>query len=73
MIVVAVLDGVAVDEGVAFELGYAYAKGKFCVGFSTDSRRGAGYFKNPMCEGSIVDTFCHESSLIQRLKQFARA
>ncbi len=37
-IVVAVLDGMEVDSGVAFELGYAYAKGKKIVGVRTDHR-----------------------------------
>jgi len=32
------LDGRAVDEGAAFELGYAYARGKICVGYHTDPR-----------------------------------
>lgn len=33
-----VLDGRVPDEGACFELGYAYAKGKRCIGFKTDSR-----------------------------------
>ena len=33
-----VFDGRVPDEGACFELGYAYAKGKRCVGFKTDSR-----------------------------------
>ncbi len=37
-IVVAVLDGMEVDSGVTFELGYAYAKGKKIVGVRTDHR-----------------------------------
>ena len=37
-LVVAVLDGVDVDTGVAFELGYACASGKTLVGLKTDYR-----------------------------------
>ncbi len=37
-VVVAVLDGNDVDSGVAFELGYAYAKGKRIIGIRTDHR-----------------------------------
>jgi len=37
-VVVAVLDGMEVDSGVAFELGYAYARGKKIVGVRTDHR-----------------------------------
>jgi nucleoside 2-deoxyribosyltransferase len=36
--VVAVLDGVEVDAGVAYEMGYAKALGKPIVGFKTDYR-----------------------------------
>jgi len=37
-VVVAVLDGCDVDSGVAFEIGYAYAKGKPIIGVKTDHR-----------------------------------
>ena len=37
-LVVALLDGVDVDTGVAFELGYAHALGKPLIGLKTDSR-----------------------------------
>jgi nucleoside 2-deoxyribosyltransferase len=37
-IVVAVLDGVDVDSGTAWEIGYAYAKGKPVIGLRTDFR-----------------------------------
>ncbi len=33
-----VFDGRVPDEGACFELGYAYAKGKKCLGFKTDTR-----------------------------------
>jgi nucleoside 2-deoxyribosyltransferase len=37
-VVVAILDGVEVDSGVCFELGYAYAQGKPIIGLKTDHR-----------------------------------
>lgn len=37
-VVVAVLDGVEVDSGVAFEMGYAAAIGKPVIGLKTDYR-----------------------------------
>jgi nucleoside 2-deoxyribosyltransferase len=37
-IVVANLNGVTSDDGAAWELGYAYARGKHLVGVYTDSR-----------------------------------
>lgn len=38
-VVVASLNGVITDDGTAWELGYAYAKGKHIVGLHTDWRR----------------------------------
>jgi Nucleoside 2-deoxyribosyltransferase len=46
--VVAVLDGRTVDEGVAFELGYARALGKLCIGLKTDDRCMLPTGDNPM-------------------------
>ena len=46
--VVAVLDGRTVDEGVAFEIGYARALGKFCIGFKSDDRIMLPTGDNPM-------------------------
>ena len=37
-IVVASLKGVTTDDGTAWELGYAYAKGKYLIGIHTDWR-----------------------------------
>jgi nucleoside 2-deoxyribosyltransferase len=38
-VVVANLNGLGTDDGTAWELGYAYAKGKFIIGLYTDWRR----------------------------------
>ncbi len=37
-VVVAILDGADVDSGTAFEVGYAFAKGKPVIGLKTDMR-----------------------------------
>lgn len=37
-IVLAWLDGSDVDSGTAFEIGYAYCKGKEIIGYATDKR-----------------------------------
>ena len=37
-VVVANLNGLGTDDGTAWELGYAYAKGKYCIGLYTDWR-----------------------------------
>lgn len=47
-ILIAVLDGRTVDEGVAFELGYARALGKYCIGLKTDDRSLLRSGDNPM-------------------------
>jgi nucleoside 2-deoxyribosyltransferase len=47
--VVAVLDGTDVDSGTAAEIGYAFARGKFIVGYRGDFRLSADN------EGSIVN------------------
>lgn len=47
--VIAVLDGVDVDSGTAAEIGYAFGKGKFIVGYRGDFRLAADN------EGSIVN------------------
>lgn len=38
-VVVANLNGITTDDGTAWEVGYAYAKGKYIIGLHTDWRR----------------------------------
>lgn len=55
-LVVALLDGPQVDDGTAWELGYAYAKGIPAVGIRTDARYGGetqGGRINAMLAGSM--------------------
>jgi nucleoside 2-deoxyribosyltransferase len=56
-LLVAVLDGRAVDEGVAFEIGVAYQLGRAVFGLQTDPRRLLPSGNNPMiqCALSGVD------------------
>ena len=51
------LDGRTVDEGAAFELGFAYALGKPCYGLQTDTRRLLPSGNNPMIEFSLRSVF----------------
>ncbi len=56
-VVVALLDGAQVDDGTAWEIGYAYAKGKPVVGIRTDFRNGGDTSHgrvNAMIAGSCV-------------------
>ena len=56
-VVLVILDGRAVDEGAAVELGYAYAKGKPCYGMKTDPRQLLQIGNNPMVDGPLEDVF----------------
>lgn len=52
---VAVLDGADVDSGTAWEIGYAYAKGKPVLGLRTDFRTlGIEGNVNLMIESSVI-------------------
>ncbi|MBQ7457510.1 MAG: nucleoside 2-deoxyribosyltransferase [Desulfovibrio sp.] len=56
-VVVALLDGAMVDDGTAWEIGYAYAKGKVIVGLRTDCRQGGDTplsRVNAMIEASVT-------------------
>ena len=48
-----ILDGRVPDEGACFELGYAYARGKTCIGMKTDVRTSEAGGDNIMLEGAL--------------------
>jgi nucleoside 2-deoxyribosyltransferase len=56
-VVLALLDGRTVDEGVAFELGFAFCLGTNCIGLQTDPRRELPTGNNPMIEGGLDQIF----------------
>lgn len=68
--VIAVLDGRTIDEGVAFEVGYAHALGKVCIAYKSDDRTMLPTGDNPMiamaCEYycSNLDTLVNAVSTI---------
>lgn len=64
-VILAVLDGRSVDEGVAFELGYAFALGKHCVALQTDLRRMASFGNNPMLTGALSDVFASIDEMVR--------
>lgn len=59
----AVLDGRTIDEGVSFELGYAFALGKVCIGFRTDTRVLLPHGNNPMIECCLTTHIQSEDAL----------
>jgi nucleoside 2-deoxyribosyltransferase len=69
-VLVIVMDGRAIDEGASFELGYAFALGKTCVGLKTDSRTLLPFGDNPMIEAALREIFRDEASLISWLADF---
>jgi nucleoside 2-deoxyribosyltransferase len=68
-IIVAVVDGIDIDSGTAWEIGYASAKGKPVIGLRTDFRTlGIEGRVNLMIERSV--TLCTSiQELLNRLKQ----
>jgi len=56
-ILLLVMDGRVIDEGATFELGYAYSRGKICVGLKTDVRSLLAIGDNPMIECALREVF----------------
>lgn len=67
--VFAVLDGRTIDEGVAFELGLAFALNIPCVGFQTDVRRLWPAGNNPMIEEACSEIFNNLEDVKRWLKK----
>jgi nucleoside 2-deoxyribosyltransferase len=66
--ILVVLDGRAIDEGAAFELGYAYANKKLCFGLQTDSRRLLPAGNNPMISEACELIFESTEQCVKELK-----
>ncbi|MFQ5329619.1 MAG: nucleoside 2-deoxyribosyltransferase [Thermodesulfobacteriota bacterium] len=71
--VIAILDGRAIDEGVAFELGVGFSQAKRCVGLQTDSRRLAVWGNNPMITGSLETVFMSVDDLMEWAQSVPRS
>jgi nucleoside 2-deoxyribosyltransferase len=63
-LLIAILDGRTIDEGTAFEIGYAYAHRKPCYGLQTDPRRLLSVGNNPMIVQSLSSVFHSVEGLI---------
>lgn len=66
--IVAVLDGRTVDEGVAYEVGYAHALGKTCIGLKTDDRTLLPSGDNPMILAGCDEICVNVVELVDMLR-----
>lgn len=64
-IMLIILDGRSIDEGAAFELGFAFARGKQCVALRTDPRQLLATGNNPMIESAVCQTFTSLDTLLE--------
>lgn len=71
-VLLAVLDGRSIDEGVCWELGYAWGLGKSCFGLQTDPRRLLPHGNNPMIDGGLITIFHSEAALLDWAKVHAK-
>lgn len=69
-LVVAVLDGVDVDSGTAWEIGYAYAKGKPVIGLRTDFRELSNGTVNLMIEVAVKALARTEKEFMEVMEEF---
>lgn len=71
-IILAILDGRTVDEGVAFEIGYSFGLGKECYGFKSDSRYLLPTGNNPMIDQALKCIFKDIESLISWAENYEK-
>jgi nucleoside 2-deoxyribosyltransferase len=69
-LLVAVLDGGHIDEGVAFEVGFMSALGKPSVGLQTDVRRALPSGNNPMISQSLVEIMDELGALVAWVENY---
>lgn len=69
-VVVAVLDGADIDSGTAAELGYAYAIGKYTIGYCSDLRR-RGKSINAFISGLLkAPLLSHVDQVVVTVREF---
>ena len=70
-IILCLLDGRVLDEGMCIELGIGYALKKQCIGYKTDYRSQDKFGNNIMLEGTLSKIFTDKAGLINHLQQIA--
>lgn len=63
-ILLIILDGRTIDEGAAFELGYAYSLNKKCIALQTDPRRLLSTGNNPMIDCALTHIFTSVEQIV---------
>jgi len=71
-LLVAILDGGYIDEGVAFEIGFANGVGTLCVGLQTDVRRALPSGNNPMISQGLANVFDCVDSLVEWVSEWSK-
>lgn len=67
-VLIAILDGAHIDEGVAFEIGFAHARGALCLGLQSDVRRALPSGNNPMIGRAMSGIFATPEALFDFLE-----
>ena len=70
-IILCLLDGRVLDEGMCIELGIGYALKKQCIGYKTDYRSQDKFGNNIMLEGTLSKIFSEKFELINHLRQIS--
>lgn len=66
-LILAILHGAHIDEGVAFELGYCFAQRKRCIALQEDVRQALPTGNNPMISQSCEKIFRNKRTLTEWL------
>lgn len=66
-IVLFVMDGRVPDDGACVEIGYGYAKGKWCLGLKTDPRVFMGEYDNSMIVGALGNRIARDEDQLLRM------
>jgi len=69
-LLLAILDGRVIDEGVCFEIGYCYAFKKPCYGLQTDPRRLFPSGNNPMIENALMKILFDKNEIVKWAKNY---
>lgn len=70
-LLIAILDGSHIDEGVAFEIGFVNGLGKQCIAYQSDVRRALPTGNNPMISQGITRNFAQMRDLVSWVSRWS--